>query len=62
MNEKIMKIMNKQKDTFLKKTKYSLYQIKYDAIENVTIAINTILDNGNKKMLNNQVFQSSKRN
>ena len=52
-----MKIINEQKTHFLKKTKCGLYQVKYDTIENVHIAINNILDNGHKKMLNIQVFK-----
>ena len=53
--------MNKQKTHFLKKTKCGLYQTKYDTIENVTLLINGILDNGHKKMLNNHTFQTSKK-
>lgn len=53
--------MNKQKTHFLKKTKSGLYQIKYDTIENVTILLNDILDNGDKKIPNNHVFQASKK-
>ncbi len=56
-----MKIMNKQKTHFLKKTKNGLYQIKYDTIENVTILLNDILDNGDKKIPNNHVFQALKK-
>ena len=56
-----MKIMNKQKTHFLKKTKCGVYQVKYDTIENVTILINNILDNGHKKMLNNHAFQASNK-
>ena len=53
--------MNKQKTHFLKKTKCGLYQVKYDTIENVTILINGILDNGHKKKLNNHGFQASNK-
>ena len=53
--------MNKQKTHFLKKTKCGLYQVKYDTIENVTILINGILDNGHKKMPNNYAFQASNK-
>lgn len=53
--------MNKQKTHFLKKTKCGVYQIKYDTIENVTMLINSILDNGHKKMLNNHAFQASNK-
>lgn len=56
-----MKIMNKQKTHFLKKSKCGLYQIKYDTIENVTILLNDILDNGHKKIPNNHAFQASKK-
>lgn len=53
--------MNKQKTHFLKKSKCGLYQIKYDTIENVTILLNDILDNGHKKIPNNHAFQASKK-
>ena len=56
-----MKIINKQKTHFLKKTKCGLYQVKYDTIENVTMLINGILDNGHKKILNNHSFQASNK-
>ena len=49
--------MNRQKTHFLKKTECGSYQIKYDTIENVHILINNILDNGQKKMISNQVFR-----
>ena len=53
--------MNKQKTHFLKKTKCGFYQVKYDTIENVTMLINGILDNGHKKLLNNFAFKASKK-
>ena len=56
-----MKIFNKQKTHFLKKTNCGLYQIKYDTIENVTFVINNILDNGHKKLQSQQTFQPFKK-
>ena len=49
-----MKIMNEKKTHFMKKSKCGLYLVKYDTVENVHNLINTILEMGNKKMLNNQ--------
>ena len=56
-----MKIINKEKTHFMQKASNGLLYVKYDTIENVHLLINTILDNGHKKMLSDQVFRSSKR-
>ena len=56
-----MKIINKEKTHFMKKASNGLHYVKYDTIENVHLLINTILDNGHKKMLSDQAFRSSKR-
>ena len=48
-----MKILNKQKTHFLKKTKCGLYQIKYDTVENVNLIINNILNNCKINNMNN---------
>ena len=56
-----MKIMNEKKTHFMKKSKCGLYLVKYDTVENVHNLINTILDMGNKKMLNNQRSQPSRK-
>ena len=56
-----MKIMNEKKTHFMKKSKCGLYLVKYDTVENVHNLINTILDMGNKKLLNNQRSQPSRR-
>ena len=53
--------MNEKKTHFMKKSKCGLYLVKYDTVENVHNLINTILDMGNKKMLNNQGSQPSRR-
>ena len=45
----------------MKKSKCGLYLVKYDTVENVHHLINSILDVGNKKMLNNQGYQPSRR-
>lgn len=44
--------MNEKKTHFMKKSKCGLYLVKYDTVENVHNLINSILDMGNKKMLN----------
>ena len=56
-----MRIMNEKKTHFMKKSKCGLYLVKYDTVENVHNLINSILDMGNKKMLNSQDYQSSRR-
>jgi len=56
-----MKILNENKTHFMKKSKCGLYLVKYDTVENVHHLINSILDVGNKKMLNNQGYQPSRR-
>ena len=56
-----MKIMNEKKTHFMKKSKCGLYIVKYDTVENVHNLINAILDTGNKKLLNNQGYQPSRR-
>lgn len=56
-----MKIMNEKKTHFMKKSKCGLYLVKYDTVENVHNLINTILDMGNKKLLNNQRSQPSRK-
>lgn len=48
-----MKILNKQKTHFLKKTKCGLYHIKYDTVENVNLMINNILNNCRQNKINN---------
>ena len=45
--------MNEKKTHFMKKSRCGLYLVKYDTVENVHNLINTILEMGNKKMLNN---------
>ena len=56
-----MKIINKEKTHFMQKASNGLLYVKYDTIENVHLLINTILDNGHKKMLSDQAIRSSKR-
>ena len=56
-----MKIMNEKKTHFMKKSKCGLYLVKYDTVENVHHLINSILDMGNKKMLNNKGYKLSRR-
>ncbi len=53
--------MNEKKTHFMKKSKCGLYLVKYDTVENVHNLINTILDMGNKKLLNNQRSQPSRK-
>ena len=53
--------MNEKKTHFMQKSKCGLYLVKYDTVENVHHLINSILDTGNKKMLNNQGRQPSTR-
>ena len=55
-----MKIINKEKTHFMQKASNSLLYVKYDTIENVHLLINTILDNGHKKILINQSLRDSK--
>lgn len=56
-----MKIINKEKTHFMQKASNSLAYVKYDTVENVNLLINTILDNGHKKILSHQAFKASKR-
>ena len=56
-----MKIINKEKTHFMQKASNSLLYVKYDTIENVHLLINTILDNGHKKMLNERASQPSEK-
>ena len=56
-----MKIINKEKTHFMQKASNSLLYVKYDTIENVYLLINTILDNGHKKILNDHASQASKK-
>lgn len=43
-----MKILNKQKTHFMKKSECGSFLVKYDTVENVNTVINAILNNGNK--------------
>ncbi len=56
-----MKIINKEKTHFMQKASNGLLYVKYDTIENVHLLINTILDNGHKKILINQALKASKK-
>ena len=40
-----MKILNKQKTHYVRISKFGLYEIRYDTVENVNLFINKILNN-----------------